>query len=475
MHRSRWITKLIVRVAIVLFTSPTFHALVTPGLTTTRTLVSIQKARPTFYLSGSDLKTELEPLESFDPFQLSDDELRPTDVTDQLDLQQSKEKKEEIGIWAARGILLLVAAIWGTNFAVRKIHDIGLSCLLKEEQYRLTFPSFIVQYKKSVRYLENLCFHPPCHHPPSEAAFARFGIAALVSFPLLINQRKDVIFAGLECGMWITLGYVCQAVALSTISSGKCAFICSLTVVFVPLVSAVLYGRPMKLANIVAAAIAMSGVGILEGMIDFSALLGMQPAVADTGAAAGSVLSTSVEIAASAAGPIQAMANALGVDRGDIIALGQPIGFGYSFTRIEHYQAKFKDVPNRVLTIAAAQCVAVGLLSALWVLHDFNWVFPNFGYMMEPHRIVTILWTGIVTTVFAIFLEGIALQKATATDAAIAFSSEPVWASLFGFVLLHEQLGMSSYIGGTVILLACLVGALSDMPKAETPAEGVSD
>ena len=27
--------------------------------------------------------------------------------------------KQEMGLWAARGILLLVAAIWGTNFAVR--------------------------------------------------------------------------------------------------------------------------------------------------------------------------------------------------------------------------------------------------------------------------------------------------------------------------------------------------------------------
>ena len=35
--------------------------------------------------------------------------------------QSQKEKHDgKVGIWAARGILLIVAALWGTNFAVRE-------------------------------------------------------------------------------------------------------------------------------------------------------------------------------------------------------------------------------------------------------------------------------------------------------------------------------------------------------------------
>jgi drug/metabolite transporter (DMT)-like permease len=74
-----------------------------------------------------------------------------------------------------------------------------------------------------------------------------------------------------------------------------------------------------------------------------------------------------------------------------------------------------------------------------------------------------IAWTGIVTTVFAIYLEGVALQTATATDAALTFSSEPVWASLFGLWLLNERLGVNSYVGGAVILIACVLGGMSDL------------
>jgi len=281
-----------------------------------------------------------------------------------------------------------------------------------------------------------------------------------VSLPLLIKQEWKVIAAGLECGAWISLGYVSQALALSSISAGKCAFICSLTVVFVPILSYFLYGKPVKPLNIVAAIIALSGVGVLEGMIDVNELIGVKPAFADTGAAL-TAASSSIEMVA--AGPLSSLAAVLGVGKGDLLALGQPIGFGFAFQRIEHYQEVYEDVPNRVLTIAASQCVAVGLLSLLWVLHDYNWVLPDFSYMIEPHRMGAIAWTGIVTTVFAIFLEGIALQTASATDAAITFATEPVWASLFGFLLLKEKLGMNSYVGGSIILGACLVGALSDV------------
>ena len=325
---------------------------------------------------------------------------------------------------------------------------------------------------------------------------ARFGLAAMVSVPLLINQKWNVIRAGLECGLWISLGYFCQALALSTIDAGQCAFICSLTVVFVPVAAAVLYNKPIKPYNLLAASIALAGVGVLEGMVNVNALLGIAPAiaaavphtavVADIVSTTATSLHTTVPVVVAdtsvvsavadmSTGPIVSIANMFGVNKGDILALGQPIGFGTAFLRIEQYQEELKNVPNRILTIAAAQCVAVGIMALLWVLYDFHGTIPNFGYMIEPHRIAAIGWTGIVTTVVAIFIEGIALQKASATDASLAFSTEPIWASLFGFILLHETLGINSYVGGALILTACLVGAIADLRISQSSPIGSSE
>jgi len=397
------------------------------------------------------------PLEekSFDPLSLSTNPLAATN-------------NDGVGIWTARGLLLLVAVLWGTNFA-------------------------------SVKYLETLCFHPPCHHPPSEAALARFGVAALISLPLLINQRKDVILAGIECGIWITLGYFTQALALSTVPSGKCAFICSLTVVVVPLLSAALFGKEIKSTHFYSAALALGGVGILEGLVDFKELLGITPVLADADVSAitsavsdtsNHLLSSSMTTASSVTTAVSSMGtsslesggewlssimtSAKSI-KGDLLALGQPLGFGFAFMRIEHYVEKFKDVENRILTISAAQCVSVGFLSLLWVLYDFHGVIPNMQYMIEPHRIGAIAWTGIMTTVVAIYFEGIALQKASATEAALIFASEPVWASLFGAWLLHEKLGLNSYIGGFAILSACILGAVADLNGDDGNPEELDD
>jgi len=321
-----------------------------------------------------------------------------------------------MGLWLARGLLLLEAILCGTNFA-------------------------------SVKYLENLCFEPPCHHLPSEFAFARFGVAALASSPFLFNQNLDVIKGGLECGLFVSLGYLTQALALSYISAGQCAFICSLTVVVVPLLSFVLYRKPITMSNIISGILALAGVAVLEGLVNFVT----EPAVATAVIDAGSAVSGDI----------------WQEYKGDLLALGQPIGFGLAFMKIEENVEKFKHVPNRVLTISAAQCLVTGFISYLWVLYDYHGVFPNLSYMIEIHHIGAIAWTGIMTTVVAIYLECVALQVASATEASLLFSSEPVWASLFGLWLLHEQLGINAYVGGAIILCACILSATSDLTFAK--------
>ena len=79
-------------------------------------------------------------------------------------------------------------------------------------------------------------------------------------------------------------------------------------------------------------------------------------------------------------------AQSLGLGKGDLLAVLQPIGFGVSFLRIEHYVEKVHDVKNRVLTISAAECVAVGILSLMWMLYDFHGTFPNMEYMVSQTK-----------------------------------------------------------------------------------------
>jgi drug/metabolite transporter (DMT)-like permease len=318
----------------------------------------------------------------------------------------SSNPNYSLGIWGSRALLLVAAGMYSTNFA-------------------------------SVKYLETLCVEPPCEHDPSETSFMRFLLSAVICLPILYNNRQhwELIKAGVEIGFWYTVNYVCQAESLEYIPAGKCAFISALEVVSVPIFAGVFLGKKIQPINVVSASVALFGVAILENLIPIG-----------------------IEVVA--ASPAKLHNTIFGIGIGDILALGQPLGFGYAVMRIEYYMEKFSDVPNRVLTLTASQCVTVCGLTFVWMLVDCHGQIPDLSYMMESHYLIALGWTGIVTSVGVCVVQGIALQKASATDAALIFSSEPIWGSLFARWLLKEQLNTATYIGGFFILLACVLGSL---------------
>ena len=323
-----------------------------------------------------------------------------------------------LGLWGSRALLLVVASMYSTNFA-------------------------------SVKYLETLCVNPPCEHDPSETSFARFVLSAMVSLPILYNNREhlELMYAGIEIGFFYFVNYVTQAEALEYIPAGKCAFIAALSVVSVPIFAGIFMGRKIERINIISASIALFGVAILENLLPLGSLAPPSEAIKSGDA------------------PVSFM----GLGIGDILALGQPLGFGYAVMRVEHYMEKFQDVPNRVLTVTAAQCITVCFLTFVWVLVDNKGKVPDMSYLLETHYLLALLWTGIVTTVGACVLQGIALQKASATDAALIFSSEPIWGSLFAGWLLRERTTTTTYIGGFFIIVACLLGSLAGGHESSSP------
>lgn len=124
-----------------------------------------------------------------------------------------------------KGLLLLVAVIWGSNFG-------------------------------ALKYLDT------CGVEVSVITAFRFALATLSLLPFLLKASKEVLFAGLEVGLWVSLGYITQAVGLETTEASKSAFICSLTVVLVPLIQGLL-GRKISPQTWVACALAIVGVGLL--------------------------------------------------------------------------------------------------------------------------------------------------------------------------------------------------------------------
>jgi hypothetical protein len=99
-----------------------------------------------------------------------------------------------------RGVLLGVAALYGTNFGSIKIMQESLD--------------------------------------PSTAALLRFTLALGALSPFLRSTPKALWKPGIDIGMWVALGYVVQGVGLNNGSSASTsAFLCSLSVVICPLLN----------------------------------------------------------------------------------------------------------------------------------------------------------------------------------------------------------------------------------------------
>merc|ERR1719253_245057 len=103
----------------------------------------------------------------------------------------------------------------------------------------------------------------------------------------------------------------------------------------------------------------------------------------------------------------------------------------------------------------------------IWSLSD-GWVGSENAYAVpemffEPTlrtAALAVVWTGLITTALNRFVETTALGRMKSAEASVILATEPLWASLFAALWLKEDFGANDYIGGALIVGACLATAL---------------
>jgi len=290
------------------------------------------------------------------------------------ELVGEEEEKPDNSIYKA--MLRVVALLWGSNFG-------------------------------ALKYLDT------CGVDVSLLTAMRFALASGALLPFLWGKGMPVFKAGLEVGLWVTLGYITQAIGLETTEASKSAFICSLTVVVVPLIQGLL-GKEIPPTTWAACALAVFGVGLLT-------LQG-------------------------ATGPVI----------GDLWSLGQPLGFGIAFMRIEHYM---KQLPGKAIPLAAAQMVSVFGISAVWAGLTTQG-FTNTGdlsILFDTPHFLSLLYTGLISSALAVVIESAALEHVSSEETSVIFSTEPLFAAATSAIVLGERLKPTGMLGGLAILSACLL------------------
>lgn len=269
--------------------------------------------------------------------------------------------------------------------------------------------------------------------------------AVLLAPAALSASSKGAAMAGASIGGLCAFGYVSQAAALALGSqAATCAFICSLQAVVVAVYTA-LSGRGLTLKTSAAVALAVCGIGFLE-----------LPSVLEGGL------------------------DALCV--GDLVALGQPLGFGMSYIVIEQ---AVKNHPDDELPLAALQCLLIGAATlgiasatagtAPWDL-PFEALLPAADAASPAEAWAVpgaVLYTGMWGTAATIWMQAAVFKRLPAVDASVILSTEPLWATGLAALMLGDAIGANDFMGGALIISALLVNeGLLKLPGLADEAAG---
>ncbi|MFN3369223.1 MAG: DMT family transporter, partial [Thermus sp.] len=203
---------------------------------------------------------------------------------------------------------------------------------------------------------------------------------------------------GMELAFWLLLGYASQAIGLMYTSASRSAFITALNVVLVPLILG-LVGR--RLGSVwLAALLAFLGVGFLSY------------------------------------DPRQPPLNV-----GDLWTLLTALTYALYIVRLEVHAKAFSSLP-----LTAVQIFGTALLALPWAFWE--------GVRWEGIPWGAVLYLGVVATAFTTWLQTWGQRYVPAPQAAILYTMEPVWATLFAFAVLGEKLGLLGGLGAFLVVLA---------------------
>lgn len=242
--------------------------------------------------------------------------------------------------------------------------------------------------------------------PPSLFLALRFSLAALSL--IWVRPTPGIWRWGLILGAVMFVSYGSQTVGLLYTTASKGAFITALSVVLVPILTGLINRRWLPARVWIAAGLALAGLALMT--------------LTDVG----------------------------GVNIGDLIILGTALAYAVHILLIDR---AVKEQPP--LQLAAAQMWPVALLSWLWALPHAGQVGQLSGQVW-----LAIIFLAVVATALVLVLQNTAQKVVSPHTAALIFVLEPVFAALFGWLLLGEQLGLYGWLGGLLVLAGMLVSEL---------------
>ena len=256
-----------------------------------------------------------------------------------------------------------------------------------------------------------------------EISALRFLIAAICMAPFVWGVPRRSWRDGLVLGAMALVSYVAQAYGLQFISSNRSAFITSLNVIMVPLLAWGLGARPAWKVFL-AAFLACLGIGLMS-------FDGGAHVLADASTVFGALACAAYVLF------LSRCANA-----------------------------------HRPHQLATAQMCWMALLGCLWMALDSGVeALQTLPLRISPSVWGGLLYLGVVASALISFLQASAQRHVPASQAAVIYAMEPVFAALFAWFWLSELLTLRAAFGALIVVFAVV---LSEAQPASKPANWAS-
>ena len=152
---------------------------------------------------------------------------------------------------------------------------------------------------------------------------------------------------------------------------------------------------------------------------------------------------------------------------GDWWCLAQAVFFGIGYWRLEAASVRFSGHSPRIIA---------GQLSAISASAMIYWLFLDGGgiptlsqlqmWFNDGFAWQAIVWTGLVTTALAHYIETVALRVVSASELTVIMTSISLWGSALAYFTLGEVMTPVAMVGGLSILAGCLLTATGDKDQA---------
>lgn len=258
---------------------------------------------------------------------------------------------------------------------------------------------------------------------------ARFTLGAL---PMAWIYRSDLrkltrrdVWAGTRVGLCMAGGYAFQTAGIARTTPSKAAFITGFSVVLIPIFLAIIWRRRIN---------AWAWGGALASFAGLYFLTVPRQGISD-------------------------------LNGGDLLVMGCAVLYALQIIFIERDSAT-----HSLGGLSFLQVVMTAALS--WMVIPLMDVagWEKFHVHFTSQMVTGVLVTAFFTTALAYPLLVWAQRHTSATNTALILASEPVFAAITSFLLLHERLGARALAGAGLILAGILVAEL----MGRAPAAGNS-